>query len=424
MPLLVCSVPVGDSPGVARDQPDSELEESDVTRSEPRLGCVGLLLALTAIPIVVLAVGVVTGLGLTRNLASLPATVAGLALVLLPIIGIATLIGVGSRIAELGGAAWFWSLVVLLGLPFYFPGERAPAARSGVALLASPAGSETREGLVAFADRSITLLGEEPEPTTFADALPGADAEAAQAADAARRARAQREARGDVVIPYEGRGETMEVSVFVDGPRYGEEFSMIFDTGATYTTLNRKALGLLEIEVSKDAPVAKLRTASGEIEAPLVLVDAVWLGDAVVEWVTVAVCEPCATEEVAGLLGLNVSSQFQVALDHDHHQIELRSLDRAKDRKLDVARWLELRSRLLSWEDGRLEVEIEGENRSRVGIREFSAEIDCPGGRFEVVVDGVAGGQTASRSMALPRGTDCSRYTLDLRRAAWELDRF
>jgi len=226
------------------------------------------------------------------------------------------------------------------------------------------------------------------------------------------------------VIGYEGRGETLQVKAFVDGPRYGEEFSMIFDTGATYTTLNREALEVLEIEVPRDAPVAKLRTASGEIEAPLVLVDAVWLGDAVVEWVTIAVCEPCATEEVVGLLGLNVSSQFQVALDHDHRQIELRALDREEDRRLDVARWLELRSRLLSWGDGRLEVEVEGENRSRVAIREFAAEINCPDGRFEVIVDGVDGGEKASRKMALPRGIDCSQYTLDLRRAAWQLNRF
>ena len=416
--------PVGDSSDVSRDQSDSELDEFEPVEPRFRFGCAGSLLAATALPIVALAVGAVTGLGLGRHLASFPAAVAGLALVLLPIIGIAALIGVGSRLAELGGAAWFWSLVVLLSLPFYFPGERATAARSGVALLASPAGSGASERLEGFADRLVGLLGEEPEPTAFADPLPAAAAEAARAAADARRARAQREARGDVVIAFEGRGETMQVTAFVDGPRYGEEFSMIFDTGATYTTLNRRALALLEVEVPRDAPIAKLRTASGEIEAPLVLVDAVWLGDAVVEWVTVAVCEPCATDEVAGLLGLNVSSQFQVALDHEHGQIELRALDREEDRKLDVARWLELRSRLLRWGDGRLEVEIVGENRSRVGIRELSAEIECPGGRFEVVVDGIAGGQKASRTMALPRGTDCSQYTLDLRSAAWEVNRF
>ncbi len=416
--------PVGDSPGVARGESFKELDELQASEPRSRVGCLGALLGITAVPIVLLAISALTGIGLARNLASFPAVAAAVALVLLPIVGLASLIGAGSRVAELAGAAWFWSLAVLLTMPFYFPGERSLASSAGLDLLASPIGDAGRDQVLAFGDTLVDLLGAEPERTPFADELPGAAAEAARAADAARRVRELREAQGDVVIPYQGRGESMQVAAFFDGARYGEEFSMIFDTGATYTTLNREALGLLEIEVPRDAPIAVLRTANGEIEAPLVLVDAVWLGDAVVEWVTVAVCEPCATDEVAGLLGLNVSGQFQVALDHDHRQIELGALGRGENRKLDVVQWLTLRSRLLRWRDGRLEVEVTGENRARVGIREFSAQIACPGGRFEVAVDGVPRQESVSRKMALPRGTDCSEYTLELREATWERSRF
>jgi hypothetical protein len=226
-------------------------------------------------------------------------------------------------------------------------------------------------------------------------------------------------------MAYQGEGESMRIAAFFDGPRYGEEFGMIFDTGATYTTLNREALAHLEVEVPPDAPVAVLRTANGEIEAPLVLVDAVWLGDAVVEWVTVAVCEPCATGEgVSGLLGLNVSGQFKVSLDHDHRQIHLGPLEGDENRKLDVVQWLQLRSRLLRWQDGRLEVEVTGENRSPVAVGAFSAEIDCPGGRFEVRVEGVEPRESRTRKMALPRGTECGEYTLSLREATWSRERF
>ena len=411
--------PVGDSPGVAKS-----FDELQASEPRSRVGCLGVLLGVTAVPIVLLAVGALTGIGLARNLASFPAVAAALALVLLPILGLASLIGAGFRLAELGGCAWFWSLAVLLTMPFYFPGERMQASSWGLELLASPIGDTGREQVLAFGNTLVDLLGAEPERTRFAGELPGAAAEAARAEDDARRVRELREAEGHVVVPYQGRGESMKVAAFFDGARYGEEFSMIFDTGATYTTLNREALSLLEIEVPRDAPLAILRTANGEIEAPLVLVDAVWLGDAVVEWVTVAVCEPCATDEVAGLLGLNVSGQFQVALDHDHHQIELRALDGQENRKLDVVQWLSLRSRLLRWQDGRLEVEVTGENRADVRIRQFSAQIDCPGGRFEVVFDGVQGRQTATRKRALPRGTDCSEYTLDLREATWDRSRF
>lgn len=409
---------------MARGESYEDLDDLQASEPRSRAGCLGVLLAGTAAPIAVLAIGTLTGIGLARNLASFPALAAAVALVVLPVCGLASLIGAGSRLTELGGSAWLWCLGVLLTLPFYFPGERTAATRAGLELVASPLGDAAQIQVRSVGTALVDLLGAEPEPTPLADPLPGAAAEAARAAADARRARELREAQGDVVISYEGRGESMKIAAFFDGPRYGEEFPMIFDTGATYTTLNREALGQLEIEIPRDAPLAILRTANGEIEAPLVLVDAVWLGDAVVEWVTVAVCEPCASDGVSGLLGLNVSGQFQVALDHDHRHIELGALDRPENRKLDVAQWLRLRSRLLRWQDGRLEVEVTGENRASIGIRELAAQIDCPGGRFEVAIDGVPGRETVSRKMALPRGTDCSEYTLDLREATWERNRF
>jgi hypothetical protein len=385
-------------------------------------GLLGWALVLSSLPAVVLAVAAVTGLGLARNLPAFPALAGGITLVLLPVLGLASLIGTGARGGEIGGSAWFWSLVVLLAMPFYFPGEREAAARSGLEYLTAPLWEGARDGTLGLGGFFVDLLGTEPEPVPVAGRVSMADA--SRASEAAQRARAAREAQGDVVIPYEGEGEVLEVAAFFDGPRYGEEFAMLFDTGATYTTLDHAALAQLEVEVPADAPVAILRTANGEIEAPLVLIDAVWLDDAVVEWVTVAVCDSCAGGGVHGLLGLNVTSQFQVALDHDHRQIQLGALKGPENRKLDVGQWLRVRSRLLRWQDGRLEVEVHGENLARVGITKFTTEIACPGGRFEVVVEDVPPGDTVSRKVALPRGTDCGEYTVTLRSGAWSKDRF
>lgn len=400
-----------------------DVEASGPALPEParpqRAGSLAIALALSAIPVAGVAVAAVTGLGLARNLPSFPALAGGLALVVLPIAGLASLVRGGARIAEAGGCAWFWSLSVLLAMPFYFPGERSQAVRSGLEYLTAPVPADSSAGVVRLGARFVELLGDEPEPTPFASPIPVV--EVARLSDEARRAR---EVRGDVVIPYEGQGETMRVAAFFDGPRYGEEFSMIFDTGATYTTLSRAALALLEIPVPSDAPLAVLRTANGEVEAPLVLVDAVWLGDAVVEWATIAVCDSCASEGVAGLLGLNVTGQFQVSLDHDRQQIQLSPLAGDENRKLDVGQWLGLQSRLLSWQDGRLEVEVTGSNRAPVPIRELATEIECPGGRFEVSVESVRPSGSATRRVALPRGTDCSEYSVSLRRATWDSDRF
>ncbi len=422
---------LGDAPRVARGEEFEEADEvedaEDADKVGPeaqrrRTGALGPLLALSAVPVLVMALSAVTGLGLARNLPTLPAVAGAAAIVLLPVFGLASLIGTGSRPGELGGSAWFWSLAVLLAMPFYFPGERAEAARTGLDYLTSPVPDDSRTGVLRFGSALVALLGSEPEHTPLASPLPGADA--ARASETARRVAAAREATGDVVIPYNGDGESLRIAAFFDGPRYGEELPMIFDTGATYTTLSRKALELLEVEVPADAPIAVLRTANGEVEAQLVLVDAVWLGDAVVEWVTVAVCDSCASDEVYGLLGLNVTGRFQVAIDHDHQQIQLGALEGEENRKLDVGQWLGLRSRLLHWQDGRLEVEVTGENRAGVPIAQVSTEIECPGGRFEVLLDAVPPRKTTTRKVALPRGTDCSEYALTLRRAIWSSDRF
>lgn len=255
---MVGRTAVGDPRDVDAHDPDYKDKDDfeDLPPRAPRAsaGCLGVAVALTSVPVLGLAIAVVTGLGLERNLANFPALAAGVALVLLPVLGLASLIGGGFRLAELGGSGWFWSVVLLVALPLYFPGERGAAAHGGLTLLASPLSEAAQTRVISLGQRIIGLLGEEPEPTPLAAELPGAAAEAVRAADAARRVREIREARGDVVIAYEGQGETLEVAAFFDGPRYGEEFRMVFDTGATYTTLNRAALAHLEIDVPPDAP--------------------------------------------------------------------------------------------------------------------------------------------------------------------------
>ena len=62
---------VGDSPGVsARKSID---ERQRLSSRESRGGCLGLLLLISALPILLLAVSAVTGVGLNRNLPSFPA---------------------------------------------------------------------------------------------------------------------------------------------------------------------------------------------------------------------------------------------------------------------------------------------------------------------------------------------------------------
>jgi len=380
---------------------------------------VAALLLLTAVPVAVVAMAAVTGVGLARQASGAAAIAVGLLLTLLPALGLVSLFRGGTR--ALGAALWLWSLAVLLCLPRYFPGERIEATARGLRFLAAPMGPRSAEQLSRLGAGVVGLLGAEPERLTEAARLTPAEGPETGAGLARRQPPASTGPDGGVtVLPFEGDGASLRVSAFFDGPVYGEEFAMIFDTGATYTTLNREALEALEVDVPPDAPRVTLHTAGGESVVPLVLLDAAWLGDEMVDWVTVAVCEPCAGDGVAGLLGLNVTGQFEVALLHDRRQIELRRLSRRAERQLDLRPWLTLESRLRYWRDGRLEIELKGSNRSRAGIERALVEVECPGGRFGVELEAIPARAGVTTRMSLPRDTDCTSYQIEVLGGSWE----
>lgn len=387
----------------------------------------------SAVPVAVLAAAALTGVGLARQIPGAAALLAGWLLTLLPALGLMWLFRGGAGL--LATAVWSWSLAVLLCLPLYFPGERAEATARGVRFMAAPLGAGGSDVLSRLAGELLGLLGSEPERLPEARRLP--DDEGVEMEEPGEGGRqGVREASGSgalarleveepptervVVLPYEGDGRIMRVSAFFDGPVYGEEFPMIFDTGATFTTLNREALAALEVEVPPDAPTVVLHTAAGEATAQLVLVDAAWLGEEMVDWVTVAVCEPCAGAGAAGLLGLNVTGQFEVALRHDRKQIELRRAPGRENRKVDIGQWLEIEARVRRWRDGRVQVELKGWNRSPADIGQALVEVKCGDSRFAVELEHIPARATATTRKSLPHDTDCTGYRIDLLRGTWE----
>jgi len=406
--------------------------------SPPRGGWAAAVSALLVGPPVALAVATLTGLGLSRGLGGAAALVAALCLCVLPILGLLSLSpapGASARPLVTMLTTWLWSLLLLLALPLYFPGERGQSAAEGIRMLATPLGDAMSERLAAGGERLVGSLGGDRD--LLPEALPMESLEAAELAGDLEPYASR--ATGDdlrietsdtdpeeaaVFVPYSQKSGSLQVAVDVDGPEIGERLQMIFDTGATYTTLSHHALELLDVQVPADAPRITLRTANGEIEAPVVLVDAVWLGDAAVEWVTVAVCDSCASPDVAGLLGLNVSGQFVVSIDHDRQRIELRPRRAYKNRRLDIRQWIDVHSTATIWWDGGIEIELVARNLSGREIRSAVIELTCSGEAFAVQLDDIAAHSEASTRVALPRGTDCRSQTMELARATWRLDRF
>jgi len=375
-----------------------------------------------------LACAALTGLGLARGAGAGAATLTGLALVGLPLAGLIALSG--RRPLPGLAAAWIWSLAVLTSLPLYFPGERGPATEQGLRLFAAPLGESAALDLGALGERLTALLGDSGEARSVAVPIErgephhesGTAASAIPVPEAA--STAPHEASSPTFLPYRGDESSLRVAVEIDGPDIGEGFDMIFDTGATFTTLSHEAIERLDIHIPADAPRATLVTANGEIESPLALVDAIWLGDEVVEWVTVAVCDSCANPPSVGLLGLNVSSQFRVSLDHDEKRIELLPRGRTASRRSDVARWLEFRSRATAWWDGRVEIELHARNLARQEIESAVVELRCGDDYFAVQIEDIASHGERQTTFDLPSGTDCSTQSIELSRARWLLDRF
>ncbi len=388
----------------------------------------GSALLVIAVPLLLLASSTITGLGLDQNLPSQAALLGALCAVILPALGFAAIFGNGSLAHGL--AFCVWPILILTAFPSYFPERRESVTQVGLEYLSMSFGETTRAIMVESGMEMLSLLGPEPVRTIRAerqdkdeneDRGKGKHGSAIEAADDPDDEATDRH---PTWIPYRGDEQTIVIPVHVDGPDFGEELHFIFDTGATLTTMSRDTLEFLDIPIDDDAPQIMLRTAAGEVKARLALLDAVWLEDQLVEWVTVAVCEPCASETVDGLLGLNVSSHFRVSIDHEAEEIELVPRPGRRNRRLDVQPWLEFNSVLRRWDDGRLEVTVNVKNRARQAIRSSVLEVRCSDENFTIRLDPIPAFGSVSQRASLPWGNRCENFEIHPIAATWVTDRF
>lgn len=351
------------------------------------------------------AVCALVGLGVVRDLPPTHVALVGALLPSLPIAGFWAMGGRKPWAAVVG--LWTWSGLLLAGLPGYFPGEVPGAIASGMAVLAAPGGLD--------ASREAARLG-----SRLAEPVAAAREGVAPAPEAERPTPvcppAAAAATGDqVALPYEGQGHSLAIPV-----QFGEvELQMLFDTGATVTTLSRADLRRIGIPVPADAPEITLRTANGERTARLVMVPKVWVGGLPVVGVTVGVCEECADAHTAGLLGLNVSGQFLVTLDTARKEVVFQVRDSDPDRVVDIAPWMSVRATATVFPDERVEVVVDADNRADRAVSEARVGIHCGGEDFLVRVNDIPARGHGNGRVSLPRGTSCEAYTVSLDGARW-----
>lgn len=129
---------------------------------------------------------------------------------------------------------------------------------------------------------------------------------------------------GEVRVRFERRGSAVVLPVVLHGPTSHASVKMLFDTGATLTTVDEATLRRLGVFISTSDPTIETHTANGMVRRAVTVIEAVTLGVARLGGgMTVAVCDPCAKGDVVGLLGMNVLRHFKVTLDDEAGQLVL-----------------------------------------------------------------------------------------------------
>jgi hypothetical protein len=176
-------------------------------------------------------------------------------------------------------------------------------------------------------------------------------------------------ASGEIRVPYKKQGTSIIVPVTLDGPDGSVRVRMLFDTGATLCTLDAVTLRKLGVVLALEDPTIKSYTANGMVRRKITVIDGVSIQGARVSGVTVTHCDPCATGEVVGLLGLNVLRHFKVTLDDEASQIVLQPKASRAGHLLDIRPFLKLSAAKGTWRGPMLSIQLTVHNQSGRGMR-------------------------------------------------------
>lgn len=128
-------------------------------------------------------------------------------------------------------------------------------------------------------------------------------------------------AGGEVIVPIDQLGGSVLVRA-----RLNDQTPAVFivDTGATLTLISRRVAESAGIWAGAETPMISLHTVGGAIEAPLVQVQSIRVGEAEAREVEAVVFDmPDFPPQIAGLLGLSFLARFRVSIDADNGRMIL-----------------------------------------------------------------------------------------------------
>jgi len=124
-------------------------------------------------------------------------------------------------------------------------------------------------------------------------------------------------------IPLRLRGGQYAVEATVDPDRNGREATvrLLVDTGAAITAIDASLLSRLGYNLNERSEY--FATANGVVQAPVVTLGALSIGESSVNKLTIGALNFDAQKNVDGLLGMNFLRHFKFRLNQDSRKLEL-----------------------------------------------------------------------------------------------------
>lgn len=311
---------------------------------------------------------------------------------------------------EQHGSWWMRRAVVLAGKEPTHPAVRHTGATLRWMVKFLPAGDDSA-AKPARLSPVVRLDGRVPPP-----AVPDAAPDAVSSRDGA--------ASDEVKVAFKKQGSAIVVPVTLRGVTGQTTVKMIFDTGATVTTINEATLHALGQAVGPQDPSVESHTANGKVNRTLTVIEGAGLGGAeVLDGLAVALCDPCASGEVVGLLGLNFSRHFAVTVDHEAGLLLLKPKQKPVSRLYDIRHFVELADARGLWRGPLFSVKLVVRNRSARALHNVRVAAQLTRGRKSATIASTvkevpARGQASMKIQGFPevKGT---KFLLKVESAGW-----
>ena len=122
------------------------------------------------------------------------------------------------------------------------------------------------------------------------------------------------------VISYSKQNTVIIIPVTLDDKL---EKSFAVDTGASYTVISTAVAAALNLTPNPEVPPITLQTANGRVQAPLVNLKTVTVGNLTTPNVTAAIHDFNDSAGIGGLLGLNFLNRFKMTVDATRNLLTL-----------------------------------------------------------------------------------------------------